>query len=378
MIRQRQTYGDPAARANHSWGRKRLQIVCLVSWISIGALLGLAGDNRCFGKPPAKTTSTDANSFAALARDIEKSVVSLGYPESTADDLVRLVRGWKCEVWKQKLSQAHSASKGGQTAEIARAEEEVAKALYVAIGKEFSYANDEKMQYYHLARVIEDKKAQCVGFTQLFYILGNSTGLAVGAINVLELASHPLPPGVGHVACLVSMSDGKVMIVDLAGHYVSKPFVFKTAYVESGNCWQIKNQENPLKIFPRIQVLNGNELAGDIFTNLAYDYTKIGHRDQSASYSNTAIELDPKNATAFLNRGSDFSRRGKHQQAISDYSKAIELDPKMAEAFSNRGTEYAMLGNKAAAKKDLQTALQLKPAMRPEILKVSKHFKLGL
>ena len=223
----------------------------LVSIIAISALLAIAEGNCCFAGPPIKNAAADANSFAALAKEIEKSVLMLGYPKSTSDDLVKLVRSWKCELWKQKLSQTRVTSGRGQAAEVARVEEEVVKGLYMALEKGFAKADDHKIQYYHLTKVLEDKKAQCVGFTQLFYILGTATGLSVNPIEVLELVSGPLPPRIGHIACLVSRSDGKVMIVDVAMNFLSKPFVFKTAYAEGNNCWQIKDEKNPLKVYPR-------------------------------------------------------------------------------------------------------------------------------
>ena len=102
----------------HSWGCRQNAII--ISVLAIFLLLAFAGGGRCFGdEPPANTAASD-NAFDAIANDIEKSVLALGYPKSTADDLVLLVRGWKCEKWKEKLSRAPDTRSTGNTADAAR------------------------------------------------------------------------------------------------------------------------------------------------------------------------------------------------------------------------------------------------------------------
>ena len=55
------------------------------------------------------------------------------------------------------------------------------------------------------------------------------------------------------------------------------------------------------------------------------------------------IEIDPKDAAAYLNRGSVQGALGEKGLAMSDYSTAISLQPDLVEARYNRGTTLAHL-----------------------------------
>jgi Flp pilus assembly protein TadD len=56
---------------------------------------------------------------------------------------------------------------------------------------------------------------------------------------------------------------------------------------------------------------------------------------------NQAIELNPKDADAFIDRGVAYANLKQFEKAIQDYNQAIELNPKDARAFNNRGVVYA-------------------------------------
>ncbi|MDR2904932.1 MAG: tetratricopeptide repeat protein [Helicobacteraceae bacterium] len=61
-------------------------------------------------------------------------------------------------------------------------------------------------------------------------------------------------------------------------------------------------------------------------------------------YYTQAIELDPKDASAYKKRGSAYYELKNYDQAIKDYTKAIELNTKYHEAYNGRGNAYAELG----------------------------------
>ena len=298
----------------------------------------------------------------ALAKEIEKSVVALGYPKATAADLTRLARDWKCELWKQKLSQARAVASTEQTAELARIEEEAAKALYQAIGKDIGMCVEKDyLKYFNLSKVVRDKKSSCLGFSQVLYILGNSIGLNVRVIDVLELVSGPLPSGQGHVACLVSFSDGKVMMVDIAQRHLSRPFVFKDVFAEVGNYWERKQVDASSKIHRRIQILNENGLVGCLYTTRGNVYGESGQETEAISAYTRAIKLNPKFADAYFNRGNHFGKLSQDTKAISDYSRAIEINPKYVVAYYNRGSQYSKLRQDTEAISSYTKAIALNP-----------------
>jgi tetratricopeptide (TPR) repeat protein len=334
----------------------------LFACILIAAVLpGLSAGS---GHPatPAKTSSAQEQGFSAIATDIENAVTRLGYGKSTADDLVRLVRGWKLGTWREKLAHARSASSVGKVAEIVAAEEDAAKWLYAKIRAEITpCGEDEQQRYFYLSAVVKDKKAQCLGYSQVFYILGNSIGLRVTVKNVLEMAYGSLLPGNSHVACLIALSDSHHILVDVSLRLVSKPFVFQDAYLAAGRCWELKLKDNSLGIHRRIQLLNESGVVSLLYNNLGLNYDVAGQRDRSILFLTRAIELNPEHAEAFNNRGTVYGMLGQHAQALSDFTKAIELNPRNARAFYNRGIEYKSLRQYQQAISDYTKAIELNP-----------------
>ena len=115
---------------------------------------------------------------------------------------------------------------------------------------------------------LKTKKAHCLGYTQLFYILGNSMGLTVQAIEVLEHSNGQMPAEMGHVACEVGLHNDKAMQVDLTlRDCVSKVFLFTEEYDKEGNYWELKDKNNRLNIHPKIQLLDKNGLLAGIYSN---------------------------------------------------------------------------------------------------------------
>jgi tetratricopeptide (TPR) repeat protein len=298
---------------------------------------------------------------ANIAKDIGKSVTDLGYSKVVAQDLVRLVRDWKLDVWRQSISQARQQQKQASTADIARVEAEVIKELSRTIEQKIARDSAKELRYFQLSDVVTDKKAQCLGYSQLVYILGNSLGLRVTAIDVQELASRPLSAGEGHVACYVDLTDGKSVMVDLAIGIVSKPFVFREAYRAAGNYWELKQKDSLLGVHQRIRVLDRNGLVGRMYNNSAIRSCAAGDYRQALSCCTKAIELDSKNADAYSNRGSVYEKLGQLSNALSDCTKAIELDPKCATAYSNRGNAYRKVNQFAKAIPDYTNAIELDP-----------------
>ena len=47
-----------------------------------------------------------------------------------------------------------------------------------------------------------------------------------------------------------------------------------------------------------------------------------------------AIQLDPRNPSAFHSRGVAYWNKGDYDRAIVDYNEAIEIDPKMLTSFT--------------------------------------------
>ncbi len=322
-----------------------------------------------------KVSVASSTEIEVLSEQIKQLVKGLEYSDKVAEDFAPMVIIWKDEqggaalvAWKQKLNQARQDYKQGKVSkgQLAKIEENIVRQLSQRIQEEIGADVSEKL--FDLGDVIKHRQAQCVGFSQLFYVLGNSVGLSVKTINVAELmVPGPLPAGYGHMACTIGLPDSKVIMIDL--YYVfpklliSTPFIIEKEFTKVGNYWELKDKENPLGIHRRIQILDKKGLIAAIYTERGTAYANQGQFTKAISDYNRAIELNPKYAEAYTNRGLAHRMLGQLTKAISDYNKAIQLNPKYAEAYSNRGVAYDKLGQLTKAISEFNKAIKLNPKL---------------
>jgi tetratricopeptide (TPR) repeat protein len=348
-------------------------------FFGLWVVITFGGNGWAFEEPPAKDSSSAADEFAAISKDIQQAVKGLGYSGDVDIDLVQIISGWEYAGWKQTLGQARQDYQRKKTSseDVSRAEEKALKDLCEAIRKNFPPAAADS-EYFYLSKVVKDGMAQCLGYSQLLYVLGNSLGLTVKVVDVLEQAGGPLPAGEEHSACLVELTGGKTIMADLTQDSVSKPFAFRDQYGAVGNYWELKQKDNPLKIQRRIQILDRNGILADIYNSLGNAYAKSGKDTEALSFFNKAIEVYPKLAKAYSSRGVELFNKNQRTKAISDLDKAVELDPKDAEAYYNQGTLYAGSRQEAKAISNFTKAIELKPIF-PAVYKSrgSIYLKLG-
>jgi len=84
-------------------------------------------------------------------------------------------------------------------------------------------------------------------------------------------------------------------------------------------------------------IQNCDNLNSEYYCYLGYEQSEEGNYSKAIEYYSKAIELDSKNATAYINRGNVKFILDEDLAAISDYEKAIELDSMFFEAYNNLG-----------------------------------------
>jgi tetratricopeptide (TPR) repeat protein len=90
------------------------------------------------------------------------------------------------------------------------------------------------------------------------------------------------------------------------------------------------------------------------------DLLYITDKDQARTYYMEAIQIDPKNATAYLRLGDLEVHQGNYQLAAENYEKAIQIDPNLVEAHYKLGVLYDKnLKNAALAKNHYDIYLRL-------------------
>jgi len=279
----------------------RILLACI---IALAIQLLPVKQGLCAEGPSANNNPSASNAGVDFEKKIYQLVKDLEYSDQVAQDFVRMVRPWKCDVLYQKLSQAAEDIKQKKISwtQYAQVEEEIINRLAQTIRKEITV--DKNLKCFDLALVVKEKKAQCLGYSQLFYILGNSMGLTIQVIDVTAVS--------GHAACAVGLHNGKAMQVDLTlRDCVSRTFLFTEEYGKAGNYWDLKDKNNRLDIHPRIQLLNRNGLIACIYSNRGSISNIIGQPDKAIANCTKAIEFNPKNAEAYNKRGINYEKSGK-------------------------------------------------------------------
>jgi Flp pilus assembly protein TadD len=305
----------------------------------------------------------------SLSDEIETAVTNLGYTQQTADEFAGMVLNWRngsnkslIETLSNELAEAKLDRQRDRISEsrLVGFERDIAERLV----EEIHWRIQSDDRFFDLADVVRLHKAQCLSFTQVFYVTGSAIGLTVRPINVLELDKKgPLPAGVGHTACLVNLADGSTISVNVVHNgLISRSFVLTDTYEKTGNYLELKNTINPLCIYRRIQILDEKGLAANISSNRASEHNKAGRYEQALGESNRAIQLYPALAEAWNNRGIAHCNTGKIEEAINDYTRALELNLNYQEALSNRGIAYAQLKQTDRSIADYSRAITLNPS----------------
>jgi Flp pilus assembly protein TadD len=393
--------------------------------------------------------SNEALEVEALSKQIKDVVKGLEYSDKVATDFVQMAIGWNDKqgkpvlvVWKSKLAKAKQECELGKISmtQLAEIEKHIIIKLSQRSRQEFPF--DRAAEFFDLADVIKHRQAQCVGYSQLFYVLGTAVGLRTEAINVLKLSTGRLAD---HVACIVSLADGGAVMIDLT-RFVSKRFLIEEEFTQIGNYLDLKDGKVPVRIHKTFQMLDRNGLlavihlkrgtahykSGDFsmaireyteavelnpeyaeayasigtayaqlgrpakaisyldkaiqrnprysmaYVNRGYVYTVLGRLTEALSDFNRAIQLNHRNAAAYTYRGITYTKLKQHSQAFSDFTRAIELDPNYPKPYAARGVLYASIGESERARSSIRKAIELDPALKVYARNISDRFNLDL
>ena len=90
-----------------------------------------------------------------------------------------------------------------------------------------------------------------------------------------------------------------------------------------------------------------------------------------------AVKENPRFAEAHNNLGYTLRKQGtaNYQKSLEHYNTAIELKPKLAEAYMYRGVLYTEMGRKIDAQADLAALQKLNPQLAKDLAEVIKTGK---
>jgi tetratricopeptide (TPR) repeat protein len=379
---------------------------CKERTTDVHIVLCLSSDGKFIQKPQRPAATQDNSGPTPTGSpDFEKRVSQLvkdfGYSDQVAADFVNMVRPWKFDAAFQETKKLMIDASLQQITyqQYAQKEEQVANQLAQTIRQQITPADasaeSEVSRYWDLAVIIKDRKAQNLGYSQVFFILAEAIGLGVEGIDVLEPQGGS-QAGAGHTACQVTLITSKAVQADLTQkNMVSKQYLPDDEYAGPGSYHELKDKANRFNLFPRIHTLKKEELISAVYRSRARACAASGQLDQAVSLAAEAIRLaayepkaymdrgniyrdagqadqavadftkvigwEPKNAGAYNSRAGAYLLAGKADQAIADYAKAIEINPKDAEAFYNRGMAYKSSGQADKAMSDFTKSIELDP-----------------
>ena len=99
------------------------------------------------------------------------------------------------------------------------------------------------------------------------------------------------------------------------------------------------------------------------YNNRGVARKQAGDRQGALADFTEAIDLNPRDARAWVNRANLHFDAGELDAALKDYNKSLELDLKNAEAYASRGAAYGAQNRYDLAERDLSRAIELDPTL---------------
>lgn len=242
--------------------------------------------------------------------------------------------------------------------ELAGETTEVLKKIFFTVEEEFS-SSDQPV--FELTKVIQSREANCLGYAQLFHVLGEMLSIKIDTLAVTSPASEEIRIGRTHVSSMAHLPDNTRLMLDLRYPMFSDPFRLEDQFRDVDGHWEIKNASNPLKIHKRFQVVDRNGLVAMIYANRGAIYGMQRQYTEVLSNIIKAIELNPRSAYAHHAGGCYYGSMGQTNDAIAYYTKAIQLDKKLASSYFDRGKMHLTKKDFQQAISDFSKAIELKP-----------------
>ncbi|RZO87108.1 MAG: tetratricopeptide repeat protein [Oceanococcus sp.] len=177
------------------------------------------------------------------------------------------------------------------------------------------------------AQTFEDRRGNCLSFTNLFVALAREAGLLVNYQLIDVPASWE--------------RNGDWVVVD---NHINA--ILHNLRVDGSHRWNYVVDFNMADFqghYPREEIDDARAFAL-FFNNRGAEFMQRGHLEQAHSHLAQAHALNPRLPALWLNLGSLYRKQGQHEQAKSAYLEALRLDPHAPAALSNLASLYRSLG----------------------------------
>ena len=234
----------------------------------------------------------DPDQLRAVLRERGVDPTVVVYPYKLTDEM----RNW-----------AHGAVEGTVTREerLTRLQARLLDPSKTAIMYQWGYTGTA-------AEVFENRKANCLAFTNLFVGMAREVGVEVYYLGVNDVESY--------------RKEGDLVVV--SDHIAVGFGGLKDRVIFDFSETPPDNYHN----FSKISDLTAISM---FHSNRGAEALQMGKVDEALVWLRLAVEIDPDLPNAWVNYGVGLRRQGDHRRAEEAYRRALALDPRTYSAYQN-------------------------------------------
>ncbi len=189
--------------------------------------------------------------------------------------------------------------------------------------------------------VFEERRANCLSFTNLFVGMAREVGVPVFYLKVEDVETYRKEGD------LVVVSDHIAVGYDA----VTEALVYDFS-------------EHGIQEHDQLRRISDTTAIAMFYTNRGAEALQAGEVAASLRWLRTAVLLDPELAHAWVNLGVGLRRSGDPRGAEDAYMKGLEVDPRISSAYQNLAALLTMEGRVEEAR-EYELTLQRSPSKNP-------------
>lgn len=181
-------------------------------------------------------------------------------------------------------------------------------------------------------------ESNCLGFTQLVYVLGKAAGLK--KIDTILVSVEDVGGEIrGHIANVIHLDRGDVFL-DLksltqngsSNAYISSPFNWNENFEKVGGIWELKPNSNIDKLYKIVQLVDKKGIIAAQYVNQGSNKLKTNQNKAAIKYFSKAIDTYPDFAGAYFGKATAQYRlrqadKNFYKKAVENFKTALELNP---------------------------------------------------
>ncbi|ODS39092.1 MAG: hypothetical protein A7315_11530 [Candidatus Altiarchaeales archaeon WOR_SM1_79] len=276
---------------------------------------------------------------------------------------------WAAELWsriKNKTSK-FDAEDINSNPDVQR---EVAKMVFDEVSRDIEYKED----VFNLSDILKTKSVDCLGYSEVYWIICKKLGLDVGIVRVFKDKNGTyLRDNKAHFCNILKLQDGNEILVDLTykefdinhrivkNKVVNKSSIYSMVLVSKGVLLEedLKKYEEAEEMYRKAINISPNYVKA--YNHLGTLLDRLKRYEEEEEVYRKAIEIDPNYAITYNNLGLLLKDLNRSEEAEKTYWKAIEIDPELPEVHTNFGNLLDDLNRSEEAEEEHRKAIEIDP-----------------